>query len=54
MKESEDERIRKAIEGIIRVYGKTQGEHLAGYDMDTNVNPALVIENMKQYLEVEE
>ena len=37
MKESEDERIRKAIEGTIRVYGKTQGEHLAGYDMDTLV-----------------
>lgn len=36
-KESEDERIRKAIESIIRVYGKTQGEWLAGYDMDTLV-----------------
>ena len=36
-KESEDERIRKAIEGTIRVYGKTQGEWLCGYDMDTLV-----------------
>lgn len=35
--ESEDERIRKAIESIIRVYGKTQGEWIAGYDMDTLV-----------------
>ena len=37
LKESEDERIRKAIEGTIRVYGKTQGEWLCGYDMDTLV-----------------
>lgn len=36
-KESEDERIREAIESIIRVYGKTQGEWIAGYDMDTLV-----------------
>ena len=35
--ESEDEKIRKAIESIIRVYGKTQGEWIAGYDMDTLV-----------------
>ena len=35
--ESDDERIRKAIEGTIRVYGKTQGEWLCGYDMDTLV-----------------
>ena len=35
--ESEDERIREAIESIIRVYGKTQGEWIAGYDMDTLV-----------------
>lgn len=27
----------KAIESIIRVYGKTQGEWIAGYDMDTLV-----------------
>ena len=33
--ESEDERIRKAIENVIRVYGKTQGEWIGGYDMDT-------------------
>lgn len=37
LRESEDERIRKAIESIIRVYGKTQGEWIAGYDMDTLV-----------------
>lgn len=37
LRESEDERIRKAIENIIRVYGKTQGEWIAGYDMDTLV-----------------
>lgn len=37
LKESEDERIMKAIESIIRVYGKTQGEWIAGYDMDTLV-----------------
>lgn len=37
LKGSEDERIRQAIESIIRVYGKTQGEWLAGYDMDTLV-----------------
>ena len=37
LKESDDERIRKAIEGTIRVYGKTQGEWLCGYDMDTLV-----------------
>lgn len=36
-KVSEDERIREAIESIIRVYGKTQGEWIAGYDMDTLV-----------------
>lgn len=36
-KESADERIRKAIESIIRVYGKTQGEWIAGYDEDTLV-----------------
>lgn len=35
--ENEDERIRKAIESVIRVYGKTQGEWIAGYDMDTLV-----------------
>ena len=37
VEESEDERIRKAIERVIRVYGKTQGEFIAGYDMDTLV-----------------
>ena len=37
LKESEDERIRKAIESIIRMYGKTQGEWITGYDMDTLV-----------------
>ena len=37
LKESKDEKIRKAIESIIRVYGKTQGEWIAGYDMDTLV-----------------
>ena len=37
LKESEKERIRVVIEGIIRVYGKTQGEWCAGYDMDTLV-----------------
>lgn len=37
LKESEDERIRKAIESVIRVYGKTQGNWIAGYDMDTLV-----------------
>lgn len=36
-RKSEDERIREAIESIIRVYGKTQGEWIAGYDMDTLV-----------------
>ena len=36
-KESEDKRIREVIESIIRVYGKEQGEWLAGYDMDTLV-----------------
>lgn len=35
--EVENERIRNAIEGTIRVYGKTQGEWLCGYDMDTLV-----------------
>lgn len=35
--ESENERIREVIESIVRVYGKTQGEWLAGYDMDTLV-----------------
>lgn len=65
-KESEDERIRKAIESIIRVYGKTQGEWLAGYDMDTLVvhlrdafaylekqkeqKPAIDIEHLKSYM----
>lgn len=33
----EDERIREAIESTIRVYGKTQGEWIGGYDMDTLV-----------------
>lgn len=37
LKESEDERIRKIIEDVIRVYSKTQGEWLNGYDMDTLV-----------------
>ena len=31
----EDEEIEKAIESVIRVYGKTQGEFIGGYDMDT-------------------
>ena len=34
--EKENE-VMKAIEGTIRVYGKTQGSFLAGYDMDTLV-----------------
>lgn len=29
--------VMKAIEDVIRVYGKTQGEWIAGYDMDTLV-----------------
>lgn len=37
LRESEDERIMEAIEGAIRVYEKTQGEWIAGYDMDTLV-----------------
>ena len=37
LKESEDEKIREAIEGAIRVYGKTQGKCIIGYDMDTLV-----------------
>ena len=37
LRESEDERIRKAIEDIIHVYEKTQGEWIAGYDIDTLV-----------------
>ena len=37
LRENENERIREAIESIIRVYGKTQGEWIAGYDMDTLV-----------------
>ena len=34
--EKENE-VMEAIEGTIRVYGKTQGEWIAGYDMDTLV-----------------
>lgn len=34
---SEDEKIKEAIEGTIRVYGKTQGAWIGGYDMDTLV-----------------
>lgn len=37
LKESEDERMMEAIEGTIRTYGKTQGEWIGGYDMDTLV-----------------
>lgn len=32
-----DPEVMKAIEDVIRVYGKTQGEWIAGYDMDTLV-----------------
>ena len=35
--ESDDEKIRKSIESVIHVYGKTQGEWIGGYDMDTLV-----------------
>ena len=37
LKEDENERIKEAIEGTIRVYGKTQGGWIGGYDMDTLV-----------------
>ena len=45
---SENERIREAIESIIRVYGKTKGEWIAGYDMDTLV---VHLRNAFAYLE---
>ena len=32
-----ENKVMKVIEGAIRVYGKTQGEWIAGYDMDTLV-----------------
>ena len=31
----EDERVLQLIEDVIRVYGKTQGEWIGGYDMDS-------------------
>ena len=37
LRKSEYERIREVIEVAIRVYGKTQGEWIGGYDMDTLV-----------------
>ena len=56
--ESEDDKIRKAIESIIRVYGKTQGEWIAGYDMDTLVvhlrNAFASLEKQKESLHISE